>query len=131
MKIEENQKLYKHMERGKSHLRNQRLSAPVPCHVQPDGLVCGVAVRGDSLWGAAALSMIDGVFLKYFGIPVAFTWFVSQKTFDGKKPFGFLKSCVSFFLRPKVTYAGKAIRLKKERFNPVITTVRSVMYVPD
>ena len=77
------------------------------------------------------LSMIDGVFLIYFGIPVAITWFVSQKTFDGKKAFGFLKSCVSFFLRPKVTYAGKAISLKKERFNPVITTVRSVMYVPD
>ena len=77
------------------------------------------------------LSMIDGVFLIYFGIPVAITWFVSQKTFDGKKPFGFLKSCVSFFPRPKVTYAGKAISLKKERFNPVITTVRSVMYVPD
>ena len=77
------------------------------------------------------LSMIDGVFLIYFGIPVAITWFVSQKTFDGKKPFGFLKSCVSFFLRPKVTYAGKAISLKKERFNPVITTVRSVMYVPN
>ena len=35
-------------------------------------------------------NMIDGAFLKYFGIPVAFTWFVSQKTFDGKKPFGFL-----------------------------------------
>ena len=76
-------------------------------------------------------NMIDGAFLKYFGIPLAFTWFVSQKTFDGKKPFGFLKSCVSFLLRPKVTCAGKAIRLKKERFNPVITTVRSVMYVPD
>ena len=75
--------------------------------------------------------MIDGAFLKYFGIPVAFTWFVSQKTFDGKKPFGFLKSCVSFLLRPKVTYAGKAIKLKNEKFNPVITAVRSVMYVPD
>ena len=76
-------------------------------------------------------SLIDGAFLKYFGIPVAFTWFVSQKTFDGKKPFGFLKSCVSFLLRPKVTYAGKAVRLKKETFNPVIKTVRSVIYVPD
>lgn len=76
-------------------------------------------------------SMIDGAFLKYFGIPVAFTWFVSQKTFDGKKPFGFLKSAVTFALRPKVTYAGKAIKLKHEKFNPVITTVRSVMYVPD
>ena len=61
-------------------------------------------------------SLIDGAFLKYF---------------DGKKPFGFLKSCVSFLLRPKVTYAGKAVRLKKETFNPVITTVRSVIYVPD
>ena len=43
-------------------------------------------------------SMIDGAFLKYFGIPVVFTWFVSQKTFDGKKPFGFLKSAVTFAL---------------------------------
>ena len=59
-------------------------------------------------------NMIDGAFLKYFGIPVAFTWFVSQKTFDGKKPFGFLKSAVTFALRPKVTYAGKAIKLKNE-----------------
>lgn len=43
------------MERGESHLRNQRLSAPVSSHIQPDGLVCPVAVRGDSLWGTAAL----------------------------------------------------------------------------
>ena len=70
-------------------------------------------------------NMIDGAFLKYFGIPVAFTWFVSQK------PFGFLKSCVSFFLRPKVTYAGKAIKLKNQKFNTSVTAVRSVMYVPD
>jgi len=54
VKLEENQKLYKHMERGKSHLRYQRLPAPVPSHIQPDGLVCPVAVRGDSFWGAAA-----------------------------------------------------------------------------
>ena len=33
------------------------------------------------------LSMIEGAFLKYFGIPVALTWFMSQKTFDGKKPY--------------------------------------------
>ena len=76
-------------------------------------------------------NMIDGVFLKYFGIPVAFTWFVSQKTFDGKKPFVFLKSAVTFALRPKVTYAGKAIRLKNQKFNTSVTAVRSVMYVPD
>ena len=35
------------------------------------------------------LSMIEGAFLKYFGIPVALTWFMSQKTFDGKKPYLF------------------------------------------
>ena len=77
------------------------------------------------------LSMIDGAFLKYFGIPVAFTWFVSQKTFDGKKPYSFLKSMTAFAFRPKVTYAGKAIKLKNQKFNTSVTAVRSVMYVPD
>lgn len=42
------------------------------------------------------LSMIEGAFLKYFGIPVAFTWFMSTKTFDGKKPYGFLKSVIAY-----------------------------------
>ena len=43
------------------------------------------------------LSMIEGAFLKYFGIPVALTWFMSQKTFDGKKPYSFLKSQINTF----------------------------------
>jgi len=55
------------------------------------------------------LSMIEGAFLKYFGIPVALTWFMSQKTFDGKKPYSFLKSQITYALRPKITYAGKAV----------------------
>lgn len=76
------------------------------------------------------LSMIEGAFLKYFGIPIALTWFMSQKTFDGKKPFGFLKSCMSYMLRPKITYAGKAVKLSKVNFSETITAVRSVMYVP-
>lgn len=50
------------------------------------------------------LSMIEGAFLKYFGIPVALTWFMSQKTFDGKKPYSFLKSQITYALRPKITY---------------------------
>lgn len=77
------------------------------------------------------LSLIDGAFLKYFGIPVAFTWFVSQKTFDGKKPFGFLKSSLSYALRPKVTYAGKPVKRNNTKLKTEITTVRSVIYVPD
>ncbi len=77
------------------------------------------------------LSMIEGAFLKYFGIPVAFTWFMSQKTFDGKKPYSFLKSQICFYFRPKVTYAGKAVKLRTETINETITAVRSVTYVPD
>ena len=77
------------------------------------------------------LSMIEGAFLKYFGIPVALTWFMSQKTFDGKKPYCFLKSQITYALRPKITYAGKAVKLHKQILNETITAVRSVNYVPD
>ena len=76
--------------------------------------------------------MIEGAFLKYFGIPVALTWFMSQKTFDGKKPYySFLKSQITYALRPKITYAGKAVKLHKQTLNETITAVRSVNYVPD
>lgn len=77
------------------------------------------------------LSMIEGAFLKYFGIPVALTWFMSQKTFDGKKPYSFLKSQITYAIRPKITYAGKAVKLHKQILNETITAVRSVKYVPD
>ena len=59
------------------------------------------------------LSMIEGAFLKYFGIPVALTWFMSQKTFDGKKPYSFLKSQITYALRPKITYAVKTNVIKE------------------
>ena len=64
-------------------------------------------------------------------IPVALTWFMSQKTFDGKKPYCFLKSQITYALRPKITYAGKAVKLHKQILNKTITAVRSVNYVPD
>ena len=76
------------------------------------------------------LNMIEGAFLKYFGIPVALTWFMSQKTFDGKKPYSFLKSMLAFAFRPKITYAGKAVKLHSENFNESITAVRSEVHVP-
>ncbi|MGQ4242165.1 conjugal transfer protein [Enterococcus casseliflavus] len=74
------------------------------------------------------LSFIDGALLKYVGIPVGLTWFMSQKTFDGKKPYGFLKSILTFFIRSKTTYAGKAVKLQKQQVNEAITTVRSELY---
>ncbi len=74
------------------------------------------------------LSLIEGAFLKYFGIPLAFTWFMSTKTFDGKKPYGFLKSMIAYLVRPKLTYAGKTIKLNKNQPQEAITTVRSEFY---
>lgn len=53
------------------------------------------------------LSLLHGAFLKYFGIPIGITWFMSQKTFDGKKPYNFLHSVFAYLLRSKRTYAGK------------------------
>lgn len=74
------------------------------------------------------LSFINGAFLKYLGLPVAFTWFMSQKTFDGKKPYGFLKSILSYLVRSKLTYAYKPVKLKKQKLNVALTIVRSEIY---
>ncbi|GAA0316373.1 conjugal transfer protein [Oceanobacillus oncorhynchi subsp. oncorhynchi] len=78
------------------------------------------------------LSLIDGALLKYVGIPVALTWFMSKKSFDGKKPYGFLKSVLTYWIRSKVTYAGKPVKLQKQTFEEKITAVRSGKYgLPD
>ena len=45
--------------------------------------------------------------------------------FDGKKPYSFMRSVIAYALRPKVTFAGKPVRLKKHRENADITVVRS------
>lgn len=71
------------------------------------------------------LSFIDGALLKYLGIPIGFTWFMSKKTFDGKKPIGFLKSVITYLLRSKQTYATKPIKLRKQKIKQAITIVRS------
>lgn len=74
------------------------------------------------------LSLIDGALLKYVGIPLALTWFMSKKSFDGKKPYGFLKSVIAYYSRPKITYAGKPVKLQKHTIAEGITTVRSVIH---
>ena len=85
-----------------------------------------------SIWNVEkVLYAINDVNLPF---PVTFTqitWFMSQKTFDGKKPYSYIKTMVLYALRPKVTYAGKAVNLHKQKFEETITAVRSVTYVPD
>lgn len=73
------------------------------------------------------LSFIDGALLKYVGIPIALTWFMSKKSFDGKKPYGFLKSVLGYYWRPKVIYAGKPVKLQTRVMDDTITAVRSDM----
>lgn len=78
------------------------------------------------------LSLIDGALLKYVGVPLALTWFMSKKSFDGKKPNGFFKSVAGYYMRPKLTYAGKTVKLQKHSMNTNITAVRSDIHeVPD
>ncbi|ASF27920.1 membrane protein [Bacillus amyloliquefaciens] len=71
------------------------------------------------------LSLVNGTLLKYVGIPVGLTWFMSQKTFDGKKPYSFLKSVLTYWFQPKVTYAGKTVKLQRMKVNENMTAVRS------
>lgn len=71
------------------------------------------------------LSMIDNFLIKYAMIPGGVTWFVSQKTFDGKKPYSFLRSVISYLLRPKETYMGKAVKYNDLTINEAVIAVRS------
>lgn len=74
--------------------------------------------------------LIEGELVKYVAFPVGVTWFMSQKTFDGKKPLNFVKSVCSYAVRPKMTYAGKEVKFREEIFDTKITAVRSEKYVP-
>ncbi len=69
------------------------------------------------------LSFIDGAFLKYVGIPAGLTWFMNQKTFDNKKPMGFLRSVINYAITPKFAYAGKPVKSQKEKQNTAVTYV--------
>lgn len=79
------------------------------------------------------LSFTDNPLFLYGCIPAGVTWFMSKKTFDGKKPYSFMRSVIAYALRSKVTFAGKPVRLKKYRENADITVVRSeiIRAVPD
>ncbi|MCO8288892.1 conjugal transfer protein [Tetragenococcus halophilus] len=78
------------------------------------------------------LSLIEGALLKYIGIPVGLTWFMSRKTFDGKKPYRFIQSVLLYFVRSKLTYAHKKVNFQKENMNQETTIVRREWHeIPD
>lgn len=73
-------------------------------------------------------SLIGGAFLKYFDVPSALTWFMCQKTFDGKKPYDPLKSVLAYLIHPKLTYAGRPMKLEREYPTQPIMAVRNNIY---
>lgn len=76
-------------------------------------------------------AFISSPLIKYVAFPIGVAWFMSQKAFDGKKPYRFLASVLTYYLSPKVTYGGKPVKLKKENVDNEITYVRSEIIVPD
>ena len=76
-------------------------------------VACEFAVL--ALGGLPPLSMIDGALLKYFGIPVGVTWFMSQKRGTARSRSALSKSYTAYLLRPKQTFAGKAVKFRKEK----------------
>lgn len=81
---EENPKLYKYLERGKGTVCHQWCKPAIPCDLYPDYMVRADGIYHHSVCRCTATFHDWGCVLKYFGIPVALTWFMSQKTFDGK-----------------------------------------------
>ena len=81
--------------------------------------------------GLPPLCYTDNFLIKYVVIPAGITWFMSKRTFDGKKPYSFLKSALLYMVRPRLTYAGKKVAYKKEKLDETITIVRCERYVPD
>lgn len=102
---------------------------PIPLTFTQIAWFMGVLFINIVLKDLPPLSLIDNVLLKYAVLPAGITWFMSQKTFDGKKPYSFFRSVVSYLIRPKNTYAGKPVKPKKrELVNEAVTSVRSEHY---
>lgn len=96
-------------------------------HVYANDVVRGIAVCRHAAWECAAVVHDRRGFSNTLGF-LALTWFMCQKTFDGKKPYGFLKSVIAYLVRPKLTYAGKTVKLGKDHPAESITAVRSGIY---
>lgn len=71
------------------------------------------------------LSFIEGALLKYLGIPGFTAWFMSQKSFDGKKPVGFIRSIYRYYSSPNVTFNEKKVTEESLMLEITITYVRS------
>jgi len=73
-------------------------------------------------------NLIGNVFVVYLGIPIAVAWFMSQKTFDGKKPHKFVYGVMSYHLNRRTRFAGIPVTFRRKKMDISYTTCeRDVM----
>lgn len=65
--------------------------------------------------------VFDGVLVNNVAIPIFVAWFMNKKTFDGKKPYSFVRSVVSYYFMPKLHVRGKHIQVRDAGYTPHIT----------
>lgn len=65
--------------------------------------------------------VFDGVLVNNVAIPIFVAWFMNKKTFDGKKPYSFVRSVVSYYFMPKLHVRGKHIQVRDAGYTPYIT----------
>ena len=107
------------------------VSLPVPLTFTQIAWFMGVLFADIIFRNIPPLALTDNVLLKYIAIPAGLTWLMSQKTFDGKKPYSFLRSVIAYYINPKVTYAGKIIKMENEQTEGIITVVKSFRVYPE
>ena len=74
-----------------------------------------------------AIMLMFGGFLsgiwRYGVIPVGVATVMGRLTFEGKRPDRFIGSVVSYWFGSKLTFAGKAVKPKRETINIRVTAV--------
>lgn len=64
--------------------------------------------------------------LMKIALPLIFAYFMSKKQFNGKTAPQFVKSQISYFLRPKLVYRNKALKkVQKHKITSDITCTRN------
>jgi len=71
-------------------------------------------------------SLIKNDLFKYVVFPVGFTWFMSKKTFDGKKPYKFFIAFIKYCFRNKITNKSRDIKLKNFVLNCEIGILKNI-----
>lgn len=73
------------------------------------------------------LSWLDNLMIKFVAIPVGLSWFMSQKTFDGKRPHKFVYGVVSYHLKRRIRFGGKPVTFKKKYLDISYTTSERIV----